>query len=59
VDRHFAENKATMVIGMIPDGLSTGPWKLKIKTQFTGSGSTMLKAPRTIESATEFTVAAP
>jgi hypothetical protein len=39
---------------MIPVGL----WRLEIRTQFTGSGSTRLKNPRTIESAIEFTVAA-
>jgi hypothetical protein len=42
---------------LTPGGMLAGTWKLEIKTQFTGSGSTMLKAPRTIESATEFTVA--
>ncbi|MDR3303190.1 MAG: DUF4469 domain-containing protein [Treponema sp.] len=56
VDSHFAENKASMVIGMIPSVLTAGAWKLEIKTQFTGSGSTGLKSPRTIESAVEFIV---
>jgi hypothetical protein len=59
VDCRFAENKASMVIGMIPAGLAVGTWKLEIKTQFTGSGSTGLKNPRTIESATVFSVLAP
>jgi hypothetical protein len=59
VNGHFAENKASIVIGMIPAGLSAGTWHLEIKTQFTGSGSTELKTPRTIASPTEFSVLAP
>ncbi|MDR0722642.1 MAG: DUF4469 domain-containing protein [Treponema sp.] len=47
VSGHFAENTGSKVIGLIP-ALSAGTWKAAIKTQYTGSGSTMLKSPRVI-----------
>ncbi|MDR3116199.1 MAG: DUF4469 domain-containing protein [Treponema sp.] len=56
VGGHLAENAASKVIGIIPS-LSPGVWKGVIKTQFSGSGSTSLKAPRIIESSFTLTVA--
>jgi hypothetical protein len=53
---HLAENAASKIIGMIPS-LTAGAWKVVVKTQFTGSGSTSLKAPRVIESSFTLTVA--
>jgi hypothetical protein len=47
VSGHFAENAPSRVIGVIP-ALSAGGWKVEIKTQYTGSGSTSLKSPRMI-----------
>jgi hypothetical protein len=54
VTGHLAENTANKLIGIIP-ALTTGTWKLEIKTQFS-SGSNLLKEPRTIESTAAFTV---
>jgi hypothetical protein len=53
---HLAENTGSKVIGVIPS-LTAGEWKAVIKTQFSGSGSTILKAPRVIESFFTLTVA--
>jgi hypothetical protein len=47
---HLAENAPHHLIGIIPASLTSGAWKLEVVTQFTGSGSTSLKNPRTIES---------
>jgi hypothetical protein len=58
VTGHLAENAANRLIGMIP-ALGAGKWQAEVKTQFSGSGSTMLKAPRTITSAFTLTVPAP
>ncbi|MDR2071079.1 MAG: DUF4469 domain-containing protein [Treponema sp.] len=58
VTGHLAENTASKVIGVIP-ALDPGKWKVEIKTQFSGSGSTMLKKPRTIASAFLLTVPEP
>ncbi|MDR2807954.1 MAG: DUF4469 domain-containing protein [Spirochaetaceae bacterium] len=55
---NLAENTASKLIGVIP-GLAAGTWKVEVKTQFSGSGSTMLKKSRTIGSAFTLTVAAP
>ncbi|MDR3334592.1 MAG: DUF4469 domain-containing protein [Treponema sp.] len=54
VTGHLAENSAGKLIGIIP-ALTTGTWKLEIKTQFS-SGSNFLKEPRTIESTGIFTL---
>jgi hypothetical protein len=55
MDGHLAENERSKLIGIVPD-IPPGQWKVKIVTQYTGSGSTLLKEPRTIESKVEFTV---
>jgi hypothetical protein len=52
---HLAENTPAGLIGIIP-ALAAGAWKIQVVTQYT-SGGTLLKEPRTIESAVEFTVA--
>jgi hypothetical protein len=49
-------NIPTQLIGIIPD-LKAGNWKTVVKTQYTGSGSTSLKAARTLES--NFTLTVP
>ncbi|MDR0524745.1 MAG: DUF4469 domain-containing protein [Spirochaetaceae bacterium] len=51
----LGENSASRLIGIIP-ALTSGQWKIEALTQFTGSGSTLLKSPRTIAWAGEFTV---
>jgi hypothetical protein len=53
--KRLAENTATKLIGIIP-ALAVGTWKVEIKTQYAGSGDTILKAPRVIESAFVLTV---
>ena len=45
----LAENTSSKLVGMWP-GSPNGTYKVVLKTQYTGSGSTFLKAPRTIES---------
>jgi hypothetical protein len=55
VSGHWAENSASKVIGGIP-ALNGGRRKGEIKTQYTGSGSTMLKSPRVIEGGMSLTV---
>jgi hypothetical protein len=52
---HLAENTQAKVIGVIP-ALAAGTWKVEVVTQF-ASGGTLLKEPRTIESAFAVTVA--
>jgi hypothetical protein len=52
---HLGENKASKLIGIVPV-LSAGTWKVEIKTQFSGSGSTILKEPRIITSEVILTV---
>jgi hypothetical protein len=56
VTGRMAENAPTKLIGIIPV-LTAGAWKVQVVTQYTGTSSTFLKAPRTIESKAEFTVA--
>ncbi|MDR3130472.1 MAG: DUF4469 domain-containing protein, partial [Treponema sp.] len=51
----LAENSGAKLIGVIPP-LTAGEWNAVVKTQFTGSGSTSLKAPRVIESSFILTV---
>ncbi|MDR0375928.1 MAG: DUF4469 domain-containing protein [Treponema sp.] len=58
VDGHLAENAASKLIGIIP-ALSAGDWHVEVVTQFTGSGSTGLKNPRTIASPAVLTVPQP
>jgi hypothetical protein len=52
---HLAENSASKVIGMLPD-LPAGQWQVEIVSQYTGSGSTSLKTPRTIRGTAILTV---
>jgi hypothetical protein len=54
VTGRLAENTASKLIGIIP-ALADGQYKVRVVTQFTGSGS-LLKEPRTIESAHALTV---
>jgi hypothetical protein len=56
VSGHLAENTPGKIIGIIP-ALSPGQWKVEVVSQFTGSGSTSLKNPRTITGTPVFTVA--
>ncbi|MDR1218401.1 MAG: DUF4469 domain-containing protein [Treponema sp.] len=51
----LAENTASKLIGVVP-ALGAGAWKVEIKTQYAGSGNTVLKSPRVIESAFTLTV---
>jgi hypothetical protein len=44
VGGHLAENGASKLIGVLP-ALGAGKWQVEVKTQFSGSGSTLLKAP--------------
>jgi hypothetical protein len=55
---HLAENTASKLIGVIPP-LSAGAYTLEILTQFTGSGSTSLKNPRTITRSIILTIPEP
>jgi hypothetical protein len=55
VEGHLAENTASKIIGVIPP-LTPGAYKVIVKTQFTGSGATLLKTPRLIESAFTLTI---
>jgi hypothetical protein len=54
----LAENTPAKLIGIVP-ALGAGKWRVEVKTQFSGSGSNTLKAPRTIASAFTLTVPAP
>jgi phage tail sheath gpL-like len=56
VTGRMAENAPAKLIGIIP-ALAAGAWKVQVVTQYAGSGTITLKAPRTIESKVEFTVA--
>jgi hypothetical protein len=56
VTGHFAENTAGKIIGIVP-ALGAGQWRVEIVTQFSGSGSTTLKTPRTLRGAAILTVA--
>ncbi|MDR1218257.1 MAG: DUF4469 domain-containing protein [Treponema sp.] len=56
VSGHLAENTVSKLIGGAP-ALGAGLWKVEITTQYAGSGNTVLKSPRVIESAFTLTVA--
>lgn len=45
----FVVNDPSKVIFIIPSGLANGTHQLKLTTQFSGSGSTVLKTPRSVE----------
>lgn len=53
---NLAENAASKIIGILPE-LAAGRWQVEVVTQFTGSGSTSLKSPRTIRGDFILTVA--
>jgi hypothetical protein len=55
VTRHLADNQSNRIVGIIP-ALAAGTWTVEVVTQFTGSGSSALKTPRTIKSAAELVV---
>jgi hypothetical protein len=54
VTGHLAENSPARLIGIIP-ALAAGQWKARVVTMFSSGGS-LLKEPRTIESAHPLTV---
>jgi hypothetical protein len=54
VTGRMAENGPAKLIGIIP-ALTTGAWKVQVGTQYAGSGTITLKAPRTRESKVAFT----
>jgi hypothetical protein len=56
VPGHLADNTASRIVGIIP-ALAAGQWQVEVVTQFSGSGSTSLKNPRTIALAPALTVA--
>jgi hypothetical protein len=56
VTGHLADNTAGRIVGIIP-ALAAGQWQVEVVTQFSGSGSTGLKNPRTIRPAFVLTVA--
>jgi hypothetical protein len=54
----LAENAANRLIGIVL-ALGAGNWQVEVKTRFSGSGSTVLKVPRTITSAFTLTIPVP
>ncbi|MDR2633004.1 MAG: DUF4469 domain-containing protein [Treponema sp.] len=55
VSGHLAENTPSKVIGVIPP-LRAGAWKVEVRTQYSGSGTSRLKKPRVIASSCTLTV---
>ena len=53
---HLADNTASRIVGSVP-ALGAGQWLVEVVTQFSGSGSTSPKNPRTIRLETALTVA--
>ena len=49
VDRRLTQNNPSSIIARVPATLEPGAYTLRIVTQYTNSGSTLLKEPRTIE----------
>ena len=49
VDRRLTQNDPSRIIARVPATLQPGAYTLRIVTQFTSSGSIMLKEPRTLE----------
>lgn len=49
VERRLTQNAPSRIIARVPADLEAGEYTLRIVTQFTNSGSTLLKEPRTIE----------
>ena len=49
VDRRLTQNDPSRIIARVPATLAPGSYTLRIVTQFTSSGSIMLKEPRTLE----------
>ena len=49
VERRLTQNDPSRIIARVPATLAPGSYTLRIVTQFTSSGSIMLKEPRTLE----------
>ena len=49
VERRLTQNNPSSIIARVPAALQPGAYTLRIVTQYTNSGSTLLKEPRTIE----------
>ena len=49
VERRLTQNNPSSIIARVPATLQPGAYTLRIVTQYTNSGSTLLKEPRTIE----------
>ena len=49
VERRLTQNDPSRIIARVPATLQPGAYTLRIVTQFTSSGSIMLKEPRTLE----------
>ncbi len=49
VDRRLTQNNPSSIIARVPATLQPGAYTLRVVTQYTNSGSTLLKEPRTIE----------
>ena len=49
VERRLTQNDPSRIIARVPATLQPGAYTLRIVTQYTNSGSTLLKEPRTIE----------
>ncbi len=49
VDRRLTQNNPSSIIVRVPATITPGSYTLRIVTQYTNSGSTLLKEPRTIE----------
>ena len=49
VDRRLTQNNPSSIIARVPATITPGSYTLRIVTQYTNSGSTLLKEPRTIE----------
>ncbi len=49
VERRLTQNNPSRIIARVPATLEPGSYTLRIVTQYTNSGSTLLKEPRTIE----------
>ena len=49
VDRRLTQNNPSSIIARVPATLEPGAYTLRVVTQYTNSGSTLLKEPRTIE----------
>ena len=55
VTKHFAENRDSKVIAVVPAAIPAGVYRLEIVTQHT-HGSALLKEPRTVSYDVDLTV---